>query len=110
MATILFIIKTKVQSVVPDAEVYLFGSRAYGVPSDESDWDILILTKQPSTPGIKNRIHAALFPVSIQIGSFINFVLVDKTNWSNNPSYYALKKETEGKMMLAGVRKLIQSN
>lgn len=99
--TILLTIKVKVQSDVPDAEVYLFGSRAYGVPSDESDWDILILTPRPSTSAIKNKIHAALFPVSIQIGSFINFVLVDKINWSNSPSYYALQKETEGKLMLA---------
>ncbi len=43
--SILSSIKVSVQQVVPGAKVLLFGSRAHGVTTEESDWDILVLTK-----------------------------------------------------------------
>ncbi len=39
-------ISLQVHSVLPDAEVLLYGSRAGGDWHEESDWDILILTTQ----------------------------------------------------------------
>jgi predicted nucleotidyltransferase len=99
--TILSNIKAAVQSIIPAAEVFLFGSRAYGVPTDESDWDILILTRQPVTPALKKDIHNAIFPISVQFGAFINTILVEESDWLNNPSYYCLHQTTQRKMVLA---------
>lgn len=40
------IIKLTVQSVFPDSEVMLFGSRAHSAESENSDYDILVIIKQ----------------------------------------------------------------
>jgi uncharacterized protein len=98
-SAILSSVKSKVQLVIPGAKVLLFGSRAYGLPTDESDWDFLILTSKPVTTSIKNEIHQALFPVSVQIGAFINTLTVQEDDWANNPSYYSLQ-QTISKGML----------
>jgi len=44
--TILSSIKSQVQAAVPDAKVSLFGSRAYGTPTEESDWAEALLAMQ----------------------------------------------------------------
>jgi len=49
---ILVSIKSQVQQVLPDAEIVLFGSRANGLFTEESDWDILILSDKPVTKKI----------------------------------------------------------
>jgi predicted nucleotidyltransferase len=94
MATdsILSDIISKVQRVTPYAKVVLFGSRVYGVPTAESDWDILILTRQPVNPSVKKNIHTALFPLSVQIGAFINALTVQEDDWLTNPSFYSLRQ------------------
>ena len=37
-------IKANVLEVNPEAEVWLYGSRARGTAREDSDWDILVLT------------------------------------------------------------------
>ncbi len=39
-------IKTIVQSILPESKVILFGSRAKGTYTDESDYDLLIITEE----------------------------------------------------------------
>ena len=85
--------------MLPDASVSLFGSRAYGIPHDESDWDILILIKEPVTNVIKNNIHDAVFPISVQIAAFINTLIVQKNDWESNPTYYSIQQTTKNKMI-----------
>jgi predicted nucleotidyltransferase len=49
-------IRSEVQKILPDAKVSLFGSRVYGDASEESDWDILILTSdKPNYENQKNN-------------------------------------------------------
>jgi predicted nucleotidyltransferase len=98
---ILSSIKTQILSVVPDAEILLFGSRAYGAPTKESDWDILVLTDQPVNRAIKNEIHRSIFPISVKIGAFINTLTVQKDDWENNPSYYPLHQTIKNRMVQA---------
>jgi len=96
---ILSAIKAQVQQVLPGAKVLLFGSRAYGQPTDESDWDILILTANPVTAVIKQAIHNALFPLSVQTGAFINSLTVEENEWLNNPAYYSLQQTVTKEML-----------
>ena len=98
---ILSSIKSQIQTVVPGAKVLLFGSRAYGVPTEESDWDILILTEQPVNSAIKKNIHTSLFPLSVEIGAFINTLTVQENEWVNNPSYYSLHQTLKRGMVQA---------
>ena len=96
---VLAAIKLQVLEVAPGAKVMLYGSRAYGVPTDESDWDILILTTQPVNASLKKNIHDALFPISMKISAFINTVTVQENDWSKSPVYYSLYQSISDKMV-----------
>lgn len=99
---IILSIKDLVQQVIPDAQVLLFGSRLINAETEESDWDILIVTKQYIVnKKLKNKVHEKIFPLSVEIGSFINFVLVHKTQWLTDPSYYSLRKNLEEQNIIA---------
>jgi len=96
---ILSSIKSHVLKAAPGAKVMLFGSRAYGMPTDESDWDILILTPQPVSAILKRNIHDTLFPLSLSIAAFINTVTIQENDWYNNPSYYSLFQSVADRMV-----------
>lgn len=98
--TILSLVKDHVQQAVPGAAVFLFGSRAYGNPTEESDWDILVLTRQPVTPQLKKNVHSAIFPISVQISAFINILILQESEWKNNPAYYSLHQSVDGRMIV----------
>ena len=85
-------IKALVHEIVPDAEVLLFGSQANGTATEESDWDVLVLTQQPVDRALKEKLHNHLFPLSIKEGAVISPLLVQEDNWNINPSYYALQQ------------------
>ena len=57
---ILAAIKERVLSIVPDAKVMLFGSRARGDWHEESDWDILVLTEQEVTDELDDKVYESL--------------------------------------------------
>lgn len=98
---ILSSIKSQVQAVVPEAKVLLFGSRAYGVPTEESDWDILILTKDKQPKATKRLIQDKLFPISLEFSSFINLLLVQEDEWQTNAEYYSLRKNIGNNLIIA---------
>lgn len=90
---ILFNLKSIVQEVMPDAEIILFGSRVNGTATEESDWDVLVLSPEELvTSELKKMLHNKIFPLSVSIGAFINLLLISKKDWSGNPSYYSLHK------------------
>ena len=89
---ILLSIKNQIKEVLPDAQIYLFGSRANNSATEESDWDILILSPSlPITKLIKQQIHSRIFPLSVAAGAFINVLIVNETDWQQNASYYAIR-------------------
>jgi predicted nucleotidyltransferase len=85
-------LKSIVQEEIPDAKVYLFGSRATGKVHEESDWDILILTEKKYGKPVKWLIYDKLFPLSVSIGSVFHFILATKNEWYSEPGYYSLQK------------------
>lgn len=88
---ILSCIKAAVQELIPDAKVYLFGSRARGDWNEESDWDILVLTKEKYSKKVKWQIHDKLFPYSVSIGALFQFVVASEEDWNNAPAYYSFQ-------------------
>lgn len=79
-----------VHQVLPNAEVYLFGSRANNTAHSESDWDLLILEKGIVDKDLKNKVFDVLYPYSVQLETFIHFVLVNKDEWQTHPRFYSL--------------------
>ncbi|MEJ7677761.1 MAG: nucleotidyltransferase domain-containing protein [Segetibacter sp.] len=98
-AEILSKIKSLVKEEIPDAKVYLFGSRATGKVHEESDWDVLILTSEKVDRSLKHKLHDTLFPLSVEICSFIDFIVVNKNDWEENPSYYSLSLSIENEVL-----------
>lgn len=83
--------RSLVNDILPKAKVCLFGSRASFKAHEESDWDLLIIDVNPVDRKIKARILKALFPLSLEIGAFIQIVLVSDNDWKKNPAYYSLR-------------------
>ena len=85
-------IKKAVHEITPEAEVILFGSRVTGNIHQESDWDILVLTKEKKEKKIKKEIQNKLYPISLSIDAFISLIFTSFDEWENNPAYYSLRK------------------
>ncbi len=94
-------IKSQVHQVLPDAKVLLFGSRARGEATEESDWDILVLTKEKHSKATKRLIHNKLFPISVESAAFINLLLVQEDEWNTNPGYYSLRTNIKNDLIVA---------
>ncbi len=88
---ILTTIKSIVLEEIPDAKIYLFGSRVTGKIHEESDWDILILTKEKYPRSVKKNINDKLFPLILSIGSIIQIIVATEDEWENYPGYYSLQ-------------------
>ncbi len=92
---ILTAIKDKVLSIVPDARVMLFGSRARGDWHEESDWDILVLTEQEVTDELDDKVFKAVYPISFKIFSVIQTVVANVNDWEQHPGWYSLWLSTK---------------
>ncbi|TAL70336.1 MAG: nucleotidyltransferase domain-containing protein [Bacteroidetes bacterium] len=82
-------VKKAVTELEPDADVFLFGSRAKGDVHSESDWDFLVLV-----PGIldyerKRKILDALFEVELSSGEIFNDIIKSKEFWKENKLLHA---------------------
>ncbi len=97
---ILAAIKEKIISVVPDANVVLFGSRARGDWHEESDWDILVLTNEEVSYELDDQLFDVLYPIILEIFNPINIILVNQTEWLTNPAYQTLLIETKDEKVL----------
>ena len=93
-------IKAAVQEVIPDAKVYLFGSRARGDWHEESDWDILVLTKEKQPKKVKWQIHDKLFPYSVSIGALFQFIVAPEDDWNESPEYYSFNLMAKDELQL----------
>lgn|SRR5690348_8100137 len=96
---ILATIKERVLSVVPDARVMLFGSRARGDWHEESDWDILVLTEQAVTDELNNKVHQIV--CSFGLGNFfwVDAVVVNTHDWEQHPGWYSLWLSTKNELV-----------
>jgi predicted nucleotidyltransferase len=93
-------IKKIVQQIIPDAQVFLFGSRATGKWHEESDWDILILTKNKYPRSMRWTIFEKLLPLGNSISSLISVIVEQEDEWFNNAAYYALRLNAEPEKIL----------
>lgn len=94
-------IKTAIHQEIPDAKIFLFGSRVNGNVHDESDWDILILTPKKYTKEMRWKIQDNLFSLSVRLSAYMDVKLVQEDEWNHNPGYYALKLDISKHKTLA---------
>ena len=73
-----------VQTVDPDAEVVLYGSRARGEAREDSDFDLLILSDNPATLKDEDTFRQALYPIELETGAVITVILVNREQWQTS--------------------------
>ena len=93
-------IKKAVHEVVPGAKVILFGSRVTGNIHEESDWDVLVLTKENPDLDLKNIIQDKLYALLRLTGAYVSPIITSEAEWENNARYYSLQKSIEGETIL----------
>lgn len=96
---ILLKIKSAVLEEIPDAQLYLFGSRVTGKVHEESDWDILVITKAIANRELRKKIHYKLFPFNLKIDGIIEATIVNENDWIHDPSYYVLRNSIENEQL-----------
>jgi uncharacterized protein len=96
-AEILQKIKAYAQSVEPQAEVMLFGSRARNEAKADSDWDILILTPYPVDLKTEQKFRHKLFELELEYGQAISTFVYSKLDWNGKlkatPLFQNIKRE-----------------
>ena len=73
-------IRAAAKSVLPDATVIFFGSRARGDAREYSDWDILVLTETVDWK-IEQQVFSALFEVELDEDIIIGPLILPRDEW-----------------------------
>ena len=92
-------VKRNVQEIDPQAEVWLFGSRARGDARDDSDWDFLVLTDELVNWGFKSRLRDHLYDVGFNSNHVISTVIQSR----KQPSFLTVT-ELYQNVMEEGIR------
>lgn len=86
-------ISTAIRLKDPNAEAYLFGSRARGDNKPDSDWDILILVDSPKiTNEIEDTFRGELYDLELELGQVISTFIYTKDFWKNDLRFSPLYK------------------
>lgn len=81
--------KEAIQTVLPDACIILYGSRARGDAEIDSDYDLLVLTNEIPSVRLDREVLDYLYPVELETGAMISFIVQNKTDW-NKPQFQAM--------------------
>lgn len=80
-------IEAAIHELEPQAEIFLFGSRARGDYNSDSDWDILILTpKKKITFDYEMLLREPILNLEIQTGEVISLIIYSKEDWQTKQS------------------------
>ncbi|MGD9976140.1 MAG: nucleotidyltransferase domain-containing protein [Desulfatirhabdiaceae bacterium] len=77
-------IKQTVREIEPDSDVILYGSRARGDFTNNSDWDILILVNGPVDDRRTDAIRHSLYEIEWETGQIISTIVRSRDIWSSD--------------------------
>jgi len=91
-------IKEVVSKTAPEAEVFLYGSKARGDEKADSDWDLLILLNSKTlTFEFEIQFINAFYDIEIETGEIISPLIYSKADWIENhaitPLYENVQKD-----------------
>jgi uncharacterized protein len=77
-------IRCAITAVEPSAAVYLYGSRARGEATEESDWDVLVLLDGAVSYQRKRAIWHTLSDLELETLTIITATVKSREEWSGN--------------------------
>ena len=96
------LVKKKIKNVITQqdssAKVILFGSRARGNESKDSDWDILVLLDKPKVnfkdeQNIRHKIYDIELEIEEPISTFVYSIIDWNTRHSVTPLFKSVQRE-----------------
>lgn len=79
-------VKTVVRTKDPNAQIILFGSQARGDYSEESDWDIMVVSDKISEKTYKDFIFDKLYDIELEFETIIQLFIFPKSRWETGES------------------------
>ena len=73
--------KAAIQSVEPEAEVLLFGSRARGEAHEESDFDLLVVTPERVSTQERGAYLVPIMPIEQKYMELLSMTFVPRAEW-----------------------------
>jgi predicted nucleotidyltransferase len=81
--------KEAILNVESNAAIYLFGSRATGNATDDSDWDLLILLPGKVDWKRKEKVIESLVEIEIKYKEVFGIVVLELNKWNNEELFHA---------------------
>ena len=75
--------KQAIRTVVPDADVILYGSRARGDAQEDSDYDLLVLVDRPVTVALREELVSAVFLLEVESGAVLTLIPYNRDLWNS---------------------------
>jgi predicted nucleotidyltransferase len=76
-------VKEVVQSFDPEADIILYGSRARGDWTDDSDWDLLVLLSEEPDRERRNAIIDGVYEVELETDQILHPFIRTKAFWES---------------------------
>jgi predicted nucleotidyltransferase len=77
-------VRTKVHSIIPDADIILYGSRARAKADWESDWDFLILLDQKPNRQIVAELRDQLYELELENDIVLSSIVRSRNEWNSD--------------------------
>ena len=82
----------------PNAEIYLYGSRARGDNRKDSDWDILVVSPREKVNfDYESDLRDPIIDIELETGEVISLLVYSKSDWSkkqtSSPLFENVKNE-----------------
>ena len=82
-------VERQIHSIVPNADVILYGSQARGEASKISDWDFLILIDQLVDRNMTIKLRDSLYEIELETDEILSSIIRTRQDW-NSPRYSVL--------------------
>ena len=72
-----------------EAQIILYGSRARGNYTSESDWDFLILFSQPVSREQKSNLRHYIYDIELEIGEILSIIFDNISYWKSEKNQFS---------------------